>query len=252
MNYISAAKTDIGKKRVQNEDSFLIDSELGLFVVADGMGGHAAGEVASREAVEALRDNVLAKKVVLQEFLQNPNNDTAELVRKNLELAVRAAGYQLFGMTEMDPDHKGMGTTLSLLLLTPTAAFVAHVGDSRIYMIREGKYRLATHDHTFVAAMVKQGKMTEEQARQSRYSNVLLRAVGPHDYVQVETRILRHKVGDVFLLCSDGLHGYLQDGELTDYVETGDLPGSMDKLIQMALDRGGKDNITGILVRVDP
>lgn len=252
MKYISAAKTDIGKKRDHNEDSYLLDQELGLFVVADGMGGHAAGEVASREAVEALRDNVLAKKNELQSFLETPNNDTAELVRKNIELAVRAAGYQVFGMTEIDPDHKGMGTTLSLLLLTPTAAFIAHVGDSRIYMIREGNYRLATHDHTFVAAMVKQGKMTEEEAQRSRYSNVLLRAVGPHDYVQVDTRILRHKVDDTFLLCSDGLHGYLQDGELTNYVDIRDLPGSMDRLIQMALDRGGKDNITGILVRVDP
>jgi len=252
MKYISAAKTDIGKKRDHNEDSYLMDEALGLFVVADGMGGHAAGEVASREAVEALRDNVLAKRKSMDTFLENPNNDTAELVRKNLELAVRAAGYQVFGMTEMDPEHKGMGTTLSLLLLTPTAAFIAHVGDSRIYMIREGKYRLATHDHTFVAAMVKQGKMTEEQAQRSRYSNVLLRAVGPHDYVQVDTRILRHKIGDVFLLCSDGLHGYLQDGELTNFVDVQDLPKSLDNLIQMALDRGGKDNITGIIVRVDP
>jgi serine/threonine protein phosphatase PrpC len=252
MKYISCAKTDIGKKRDHNEDSYLLDLELDLFVVADGMGGHAAGEVASREAVEALRDNVLAKKNVLQSFLETPDNDTAELVRKNLELAVRVAGYQVFGMTEIDPDRKGMGTTLSLLLLTPTAAFIAHVGDSRIYMIREGKYRLATHDHTYVATMVKQGKMTEEQAQRSRYSSVLLRAVGPHDYVQVDTRILRHKIGDVFLLCSDGLHGYLQDGELTNYVDVRDLPGSMDRLIRMALDRGGKDNITGILVRIDP
>jgi serine/threonine protein phosphatase PrpC len=252
MKYTTFAKTDIGKKRDHNEDSFLLDEALGLFVVADGMGGHAAGEVASREAVESLRDNVLAKRKSLETFLQTPNNDTAELVRKNLELAVRAAGYQVFGMTEIDPEHKGMGTTLSLLLLTPTAAFIAHVGDSRIYMIREGKYRLATHDHTFVAAMVKQGKMTEEQAQRSRYSNVLLRAVGPHDYVQVDTRILRHKIGDVFLLCSDGLHGYLEDGELIDFVDVQDLPKSMDNLIQMALDRGGKDNITGILVRVDP
>jgi serine/threonine protein phosphatase PrpC len=252
MKYTIFAKTDIGKKRDHNEDSYLMDEALGLFVVADGMGGHAAGEIASREAVEALRDNVLAKRNSLNTFLETPNNDTAELVRKNIELAVRAAGYQVFGMTEMDPEQKGMGTTLSLLLLTPTAAFIAHVGDSRIYMIREGKYRLATHDHTFVAAMVKQGKMTEEQAQRSRYSNVLLRAVGPHDYVQVDTRILRHKVGDVFLLCSDGLHGYLQDGELTDFVDVGDLPASMDNLIKMALDRGGKDNITGILVRVDP
>jgi protein phosphatase len=249
VNY--AARTDVGKKRKHNEDSYLVDEELSLFVVADGMGGHAAGEVASNEAVETLRDNLLTKLDVIEHFRSRPGYETAENVRRMVDLAVRATAYQVFGLTEMDPERKGMGTTLSVLMLQPQAAFIAHVGDSRIYMIRDGKYRLTTSDHTFVAAMVEQGKMTEEEAKRSKYSNVLIRAVGPHDYVEVDTRVIQYSLDDTFMLCSDGLHGYLKDGELTDFVDIEDVPGSVDRLIEMALDRGGRDNITVILVRIE-
>lgn len=250
MKLVYASKTDVGKKRKLNEDALLVEEELGLFVVADGMGGHAAGEVASAEAVECVRDNILARREAIDAFRADPGDETGEQVRVATELAVRAAAYQVFGMTEMDPERKGMGTTISLLLLQPGVGFIAHVGDSRIYVMRAGRTKLATTDHTFVAAMVKQGRMTEEEARRSRYASVLLRAVGPYDYVQVDTRAIRTMPSDVFLLCSDGLHGYLRDGELGELVDADDLDGSMDRLVQMALDRGGKDNITGILVRV--
>ncbi|MBW1872386.1 MAG: Stp1/IreP family PP2C-type Ser/Thr phosphatase [Deltaproteobacteria bacterium] len=252
MKIISAAKTDVGRKRPHNEDAYKVDEELGLFVVADGMGGHAAGEVASQEAVECLRDNVLANIAAVEEFRDNPTNDSSMNIRRVMELAVRAAAYQVFGLSEVDPDRKGMGTTLSMLLLLPAAAFLAHVGDSRIYMIRSGRVKQITSDHTYVAAMVEQGKMTEEQARTSRYSNVLIRAVGSHDYVEVDTRVVQHKLGDVFLLCSDGLSGYLKDEEIPNVIVVDDLPGSVDKLIDLALRRGGKDNITVIFVRIDP
>ena len=153
---------------------------------------------------------------------------------------------------QIDPDRKGMGTTLSMLLVTPAAAFLAHVGDSRIYMLRSGKVKMITSDHTYVAAMMEAGKMTAEEAARSRYSNLLVRAVGSHDYVEVDTRILRYRVGDVFLLCSDGLSGYLKEAEIPRRINVDDLPGSIERLIKLALDRGGKDNITAILVRIDP
>jgi len=251
MNINYAAKTDIGKKRKHNEDAYLVDEDLGLFVVADGMGGHAAGEVASNEAVDSLRDNLLAKLDVIERFRATPGYETAEEVRRAVDLSVRAAAYQVFSLTEMDPERKGMGTTLSLLLLLPGAAFIAHVGDSRIYMIRDGKYRLTTSDHTFVAAMVQSGKMTEEEAKTSKYSNVLVRAVGPHDYVEVDTRVIQYEANDTFMLCSDGMHGYLKEGELTKVTNIDDIPGSVDALIQLALDRGGRDNITVIMVRLE-
>jgi protein phosphatase len=250
MDLSSAAKTDVGKKRDHNEDAFLCDDQLGLYVVADGMGGHAAGEVASQEAVEAIRDNLLSHTDTIEAFRAAPAPDTGEAVRAMLELAVRAAAYQVFGLSEIDPDRKGMGTTMSALLLLPRVAFIAHVGDSRIYVLRDGRAVLATRDHTYVAAMVDLGKMTAEEAKRSPHQNVLMRALGSHDYVQVDTRMLRYQAGDVFLLCSDGLHGYLRGGEVETLVGT-DLAGSAERLVQLALDRGGKDNITAVLVRAE-
>lgn len=252
MRTVAAAKTDVGNIRTNNEDAFLIDADLGLYVVADGMGGHAAGEVASHEAIEALRDNLLSNSELLDEFRQAPDNDKADQVRQLIDRSVRAAAYQVFTLSQIDPDRKGMGTTLSLLLMTPAAAFLAHVGDSRIYMLRDGRVRMITSDHTYVAAMVEAGRMTAEEAARSRYSNVLIRAVGSHDYVNVDTRVIRYRPGDVFLLCSDGLSGYLKDEEIPHRVAIDDLPGSVERLIKLALDRGGKDNITAILVRIDP
>lgn len=250
MHLSSAAKTDVGKKRDHNEDAFLRDDQLGLYVVADGMGGHAAGEVASQEAVEAIRDNLLSHSDAVEAYRAEPAPDTGEAVRAMLELAVRAAAYQVFGLSEIDPDRKGMGTTMSALLLLPRVAFIAHVGDSRIYVLRGGRAVLATRDHTYVAAMVHMGKMTAEEAKRSPQQNVLIRALGSHDYVQVDTRMLRYQAGDVFLLCSDGLHGYLRAGEVETLVDA-DLAASADRLIQLALDRGGKDNISAVLVRVE-
>ncbi len=251
MKTTSFAQTDVGLRREHNEDAYLVDEELGLYAVADGMGGHAAGEVASAEAVETVRDTLLSQIHVYNDFEADPNNDNADALRRVMEQSIRLAAYQVFGMSEIDPSRKGMGTTMSAMLLRPAATFIAHVGDSRIYMLRGDRTALVTQDHTYVAAMVASGKMTAEQASKSKYSNVLLRAVGSKDYVEVETRMLRHETGDIFLLCSDGMHGYFRQDDVSRLVDSADLDGSMQRLIKLALDRGGKDNITGILLRVD-
>lgn len=246
-----AYKTDVGKKRKHNEDALLAKAELGLFGVADGMGGHAAGEVASTEALQALYDTILANRNTLDQFDVDASVEQADEVRRMLEFSVRNATYQVFGLTEVDPDRRGMGTTLTLLLLRPGVAFIAHVGDSRLYVLRQGVVKVATTDHTFVNALVQQGRLTPEQAANSKFSNVLLRAVGSKDYVEVETRMVRHQPGDVFVLCTDGLHGYLKKGELASLVVPADLEGSAQRLIDLANQRGGKDNITAVLVRID-
>jgi protein phosphatase len=247
-----AARTDVGKKRKHNEDSLLSQPELGLFGVADGMGGHAAGEVASNEALQALYDTVLANRATLDAYDQDPSSvERADDVRRMLEFAVRNATYQVFGLSEVDPDRRGMGTTLTLLLLRSGVAFIAHVGDSRLYVLRKGVVKVATTDHTFVNALVQQGRLTPEQAARSKYSNVLLRAVGSKDYVEVETRMVRHQAQDLFVLCTDGLHGYLKKGELASLVDPADLETSAARLIDLANARGGKDNITVVLIRVD-
>jgi len=253
MNLVCVAKSDVGKKRSHNEDAYHVDVELGLFAVADGMGGHAAGEVASQEALAALVDMLLDNKQVLDDFRAAPGKDNARDVSRLLDRAVRAAAYQVFAMSQVEPERKGMGTTLSALLVQPTAGFIAHVGDSRIYMLRDGQIRQITHDHPYVAEMIKKGKMTPEEAQRSRFANLLVRAVGSNDFVLVDIRIVRCQPGDMFLLCSDGLSGYLESPrEIVEHVAATDMAGSVQKLIDLALERGGRDNITVVLVRLDP
>jgi len=251
MQLRAASRTDVGRRRKNNEDAFLQDDAHALFAVADGMGGHAAGEVASAAALDALRDHVLGSADLLASFVASPEDQGAEEVRRLLETAVRVACYQVYGLTEIDPDRKGMGTTLSALLLTPAAAFLAHVGDSRIYMLRQGRAVVATQDHTYVAALVAQGKLTPEQAEKASNKNVLLRAVGPKDYVEVDTRIVSHQPGDTFLLCTDGLHGYLRPGELETLLVPTELEASLERFVSLALSRGGKDNITAVAVALE-
>jgi serine/threonine protein phosphatase PrpC len=251
MQLLSVARTDVGRKRKHNEDAFLADESHCLFAVADGMGGHAAGDVASQEALDSLRDQVLQHAELLLDFQASSSDQDAESVRVILERAVRFATYQVFGLTQVNPDRKGMGTTISSMLLLPQVAITAHVGDSRIYAVRQGTEVQLTQDHTFVAAMLAQGKITSEEAKNHIYSNVLVRAVGVQDHVQVDTRMIRYQPGDVFVLCSDGLHGYLRTGELARLVEPAKLHDTANRLIDLANQRGGKDNITIVLVRAD-
>jgi serine/threonine protein phosphatase PrpC len=251
MNFSFSAKTNVGRKREHNEDFFLVDEDIGLFVVADGMGGHAAGEIASQEAAETLHDYVLNNISTIESFNSDPTEESCEKVRLMLQRAVQAATYQVFGMPVVDSECKGLGTTLSALLLLPQSGFIAHVGDSRIYIIRGDRHRLATSDHTYLNSMVEQGKMTLEEAHHSRYSHLLMRSVGSFDYVEVDTRIIRYQRKDMFLLCTDGLHNYLDDREFNKLIKIRELHKSTERLVNMALERGGSDNITVILVRVD-
>ncbi len=251
MRLVYAVNTDVGNVRDQNEDYCLANKNLGLFAVADGMGGCAAGEVASKEAIECLHDNVLGQKEVIEQFKTTPNPETADSLRRMLEQSVRSASYQVHGLLDVDASKEGMGTTLSALLLAPNYGFVAHVGDSRIYVIRSNEYRQVTRDHTVANQMVSDGEMSEEEARTSRYSHLLLRAVGSVDYVEVDTRIVKTAVHDIFLLSSDGFHNYLLDGELANQIKPKNLEISSQNLIDLALERGGRDNITVVLVKIE-
>ncbi|HEX2676029.1 MAG TPA: protein phosphatase 2C domain-containing protein, partial [Polyangiales bacterium] len=207
----------MGKRRVANEDAFLVDDELGLYVVADGMGGHSSGEVASAEAVEALHGMVLREREQLaaleSSYRENgsrsspPGSPSLQKVSRILESAVQAATYMVFGLGEANPDQRGMGTTLSALLLRGDMAITAQVGDSRVYLVREGRAEQITEDHTLIAWQLKKGLITPDEARMSRQKNVITRAVGSRDYVQVDMNSVPVQSGDSFLLCSDGLHG---------------------------------------------
>ncbi len=235
---------------MSNEDAYILDNDLGLYVVADGMGGHAAGEVASQEAVETVLGMVRRGYAHVEAFMTDgPTPDNVRAVQRLLESAIQAATYMVFAIAENDPDQKGMGTTVSALLLMETHAVLAQVGDSRIYLVREGGVYQLTEDHTLVAWQLKQGIISEAEAALSPHKNVITRAVGSRDYVQVDTHCIEVGPGDRFLLCSDGLHGYLQDDEIPPMLTLGpDV--AVTRLIDLANARGGRDNITAVVVEL--
>lgn len=250
MRRVSFGLSDVGRRRVSNEDAFGLDDELGLYVVADGMGGHAAGEVASREAVDTVLGMVRRQRDLLAAV--ESGDRSAEAIRKVqrvIEAAIQAATYMVFAIAENEPEQRGMGTTLSTLLLLGDLGITGQVGDSRVYQCRQGQVKRLTEDHTLVAWQVKQGIISEAEAERSPHKNVITRAVGSRDYVQVDTRVTDVVVGDQFLLCSDGLHGYLEDVELPPILELGP-PVATKHFIDLANKRGGRDNITAVVIEM--
>jgi protein phosphatase len=242
--------TDLGRKRRSNEDAFFMDDELGLYVVADGMGGHAAGEVASREAVDTLYGMVKRGLGKLRELVDPVSEEDASAACRLMESAVQAATYFVYSIAEIDRDKSGMGTTISALLVLGDYAVTAQVGDSRIYLVRDGTVEQLTEDHTLIAWQLKQGLITPQEAERSPHKNVITRAVGNREYVQVDTKLVPLASGVRFLLCSDGLHGYVQDADIPGIVGLGGKA-SVQRFINLANDRGGKDNITAVLVELD-
>lgn len=242
--------TDVGRKRQHNEDAMLVDPALGLYIVADGMGGHAAGEVASARATEVVRQHLAANRHLIKELSNNPTQESRQAAQALMEVAVQRACADIYRMALADPSKRGMGTTFVCLAVSGNKGVIGHVGDSRIYLVRHGQCHRLTEDHTLVAAQLKAGTITKEQAAASQYRNVITRAVGIQESVQVDTLIVDLFPGDLFLLCSDGLHGYLDDDEVLPTVQgasPADLP---QRFVDLANERGGKDNITAVVVRV--
>lgn len=227
-----------------------MEERLGLYCVADGMGGHAAGEVASQEAVETVMGMVKRGISKLHELHHPVNDEHARAACRLMESAIQAATYMVYSMAEMDRTKTGMGTTISALLVMRNFAIYAQVGDSRIYKIKGNDVAQLTEDHTLIAWQLKQGLITPQEAKRSPHRNVITRAVGNRDYVQVDTGIIPLESGMRFLLCSDGLHGYLTDPDIAPIVA---LRGeeAVKRFIALGNERGGKDNITAILVEVD-
>ncbi|MCE9673515.1 Stp1/IreP family PP2C-type Ser/Thr phosphatase [Myxococcus stipitatus] len=242
--------TDVGRKRQHNEDAMLVDVGLGLYVVADGMGGHAAGEVASARATEVVKQHITANRHLLKDLGNNPTADSRSAAAALVEVSVQRACADIYRTAMADSTKRGMGTTFVCLAVGGNKGVIGHVGDSRVYLVRHGQCHRLTEDHTLVAAQLKAGTITKEQAATSQYRNVITRAVGIQESVQVDTLIVDLMPGDMFVLCSDGLHGYLEDEELLPLV-AGLAPADLPKrLIDVANERGGKDNITAVVVKV--
>ena len=207
MRLRSHGLSDIGRKRKTNEDSLFLDDDLGLYIVADGMGGHEAGEVASAEAVAAIYSIVQRGRPIIDRFVSGPDPQRQASVVRLIESSVQSATYMIYGLAELAPEQAGMGTTASVLLCAGTLGVTAQVGDSRVYQVRAGKTRQITEDHTLINWQLKEGLITEEEAALSPNRNVITRAVGDRDYVEVDTRAFEIESADRYLLCSGGLHG---------------------------------------------
>ncbi len=250
-----AALTDVGRQREHNEDNFLVDKKLGLFVVCDGMGGHAAGEVASALAVRTLHDEIKREAEMLRDYVAGGSGGARVSKRdvlNMLEFAVNRASNRVHTEASGDTKKRGMGTTLVALLVTGTQAFMIYVGDSRIYLLRDGVLEQLTEDHTVRNELVKRKKMSREQVEKIAQKNAITRAVGVYEHVEPDTLVLDLVAGDRFLLCSDGLCGYFEEDleTLGRLLSNPDADVATRKLIDAANEQGGKDNITAVIVTV--
>jgi PPM family protein phosphatase len=241
--------TDVGQRRDHNEDAYLVEESLGLFIVADGMGGHAGGGTASRLAVETIRDAVAhAKENEPERFVIGGADDT--LIPDLLQRAVEEACAVIYRTAQEDPDLAGMGTTVTAALLDGRTAFVAHVGDSRCYLLRDGRIYQVSEDHSLVNEQLKAGAISAEEAKHSRFKNIITRSVGFEQQVQVDLMGLELEPNDAVVICCDGLSNLVDDPEILSIVEESPLDVAPGRLVALANDRGGDDNITAIVIRV--
>jgi len=252
-----AAATDVGRQRDHNEDNFLIDKKLRLFLVADGMGGHAAGEVASSIAVHEIRDTINQHKELIDRYrVDVPAVQPYEILQV-LENAIQAACSAVFQRAQAEPDKRGMGTTATVLLIAGGGdhlrGFIAHVGDSRVYLARQNQCHVLTEDHSLMNELVRRGKLNREQIESSpykQYKNAVTRAVGVNQSVEVDTFDFDILPGDRFLICSDGMYAYVDDSVLPKQLADGDVKDVPKKLVDVANGGGGHDNITAVVIRV--
>ena len=246
----ASAWTDAGPVRENNEDSFLVDEDAGLFVVADGMGGHAAGEVASRIAVDSIQELLQGGVDPDETRLDREVPDPADVLRERLRYAMNQASARIRREAQLNPSYTGMGTTVCVLLIEGEQGHVAHVGDSRIYLYRDGEITRLTRDHTVVQQEIDAGRLTPAMARQVPHRNYLTQSVGYHGPVEPDTATRPLLPGDLFLLCSDGLTDPLDDVALADLCRRTDVSDLAETLVHKAIASGGEDNVTVVVVRV--
>lgn len=249
----AGGQTDVGMKREYNQDQVLVDPELGIFAVADGMGGHAAGEVASKAAIEALRDFV--RKTQDDKSFTWPFGARPELSPNEniLVSAVKLANREVCAMAEKNQEYLGMGTTLAVVFMPEDEVHIVHVGDSRVYRLREGALEVLTQDHSWVNEQVQRNIISEDEARQHRWRNVITRALGNNDAVEVDLQTVEPQPGDIYLVCSDGLTGMVDDMKIAEVLGemAGDPEAACRELVRLSNEAGGQDNISVVVVRLD-
>lgn len=229
---LSAFRTDVGKVRANNQDAPIVSEKLRLYGVADGMGGHKGGEVASTNA----RDDLLRE-------LEGKTPSVA-----TLSGAIEEVNRQIYHQQEHDDALTGMGTTLSVLWMSDNFVYIGHVGDSRVYLLRDGEFKQMTLDHSLVEQLVREGVLTEEEAQNHPMRNIITRAIGTDESVEVDVVVEERRKGDLWLACSDGLHGLVDDRQMRDALRQYAPEKAADVLLKAALDAGGRDNVTLVIV----
>jgi PPM family protein phosphatase len=245
-----AGQTDVGRKRQHNEDNFAIFSEYGLYIVADGMGGHASGEVASRMAVDTMREFFGMTEEDPERTWPYKMDHSKGYEENRLVTGIKLSNLRIFETAQRNARQRGMGTTMVALFAVEDGVHIAHVGDSRVYRIRDHKLEQLTEDHSLLNDYKKMKRLSDEEIANFPHKNVIVRALGMKDTVKVDTRFEQPREGDTVLLCSDGLAGPVSDDEIFRIVEGApDLSTATQNLIQSANERGGPDNITCVLAR---
>ncbi len=229
---LSAFRTDVGKVRANNQDALIVSEKLRLYGVADGMGGHKGGEVASTSA----RDDLLRE-------LEGKTPSVAALSG-----AIEEVNRQIYHQQEHDDALTGMGTTLSVLWMSDNFVYIGHVGDSRVYLLRDGEFKQMTLDHSLVEQLVREGVLTEEEAQNHPMRNIITRAIGTDESVEVDVVVEERRKGDLWLACSDGLRGLVDDRQMRDALRQYAPEKAADVLLKAALDAGGRDNVTLVIV----
>ncbi|MDW7675060.1 MAG: Stp1/IreP family PP2C-type Ser/Thr phosphatase [Bacillota bacterium] len=233
---IAFGLTDKGHIRKSNEDSFLCCKRRNLFVVADGMGGHVAGEVASKVAIQTINARLC--------------HDVIENCNENLYQAVLEANTEVYSMSTENNEYDGMGTTLTAVLIDDAKAYINHVGDSRAYLIRQGGINLLTKDHSLVSELVRSGQITSKEAESHPQKHMLTRALGTSPIVKVDRLEYDLAPQDYIVLCTDGLTNHVSEQLILEVIKNNEIHRAAESLVNMALEEGGLDNITVIIVKV--
>jgi protein phosphatase len=247
-----AGDTNVGMKRAHNEDSFYLPESERLAIVADGMGGHASGEVASRMAVETIAGFFRATQEEQQLTWPFKMDRGHRYDVNRMVTAIKLANLKIHEQAQKDPQCHGMGTTVVATLFADDALIVGHVGDSRLYRLRDGTFEQITEDHSLLNDYIKIKRLSPEEIASFPHKNVIVRALGMKDSVQVDIHIDNPRLGDIYVLCSDGLSGMVKDHEISEVADAEvDLDNVCERLIGMANKNGGLDNITVVVIRVE-
>ena len=248
-NWIIEAKgaTDVGVVRSVNQDSFFVDADKGVFVVADGMGGHAGGEIASQMCIEKVVESL--DKDYFKGESSKSEDISGQKINSYISTAINYSSTAIYEKSLENPKLKGMGTTATAMLQRGLNGYVGHVGDSRLYLIRAGFIYQLTEDHSLVTEQLRAGMITKEEAEKHQLKNIITRSVGYQEEEEVDVLHLELEIGDHILICSDGLHGKVESKEICDMIQTHGVE-AVKPLIDLANRNGGEDNITVVILKV--